>query len=97
MSRHYTESYKRESVHYGLSHPEKSKPEIAKELGIPYGTFKEWFRGINLAEYVSQTAIPKTAKELEQENKKLKRELELKGKEVELLKKFNVYLARMQD
>lgn len=97
MSRNYTESYKRESVHYALSHPEKSRPMMAKELGIPYGTFKCWFQGADLAGYGGQAHGPKTPKELEQENKKLKRELELKQKEIELLKKFNVYLARMQD
>ena len=42
----------------------------------------------------AQSSIPKTPRELEVENRKLKRELALKEKEVELLKKFNVYLAR---
>jgi hypothetical protein len=44
----------------------------------------------------TQSKFPKTPKELEVENRKLKRELELRQKEVELLKKFNVYLARQQ-
>ena len=95
MNKVYTEDFKRESVHYALGHPEKSRLEIAKELGVPYGTFKAWFHSVDTSEFVSiQSTTPKTPRELEVENRKLKSELALKEKEVELLKKFNVYLAR---
>jgi transposase-like protein len=92
----YSSSFKQEAIHYAIAHPNKTRKQVAEELGVAYGTFKQWFRGLNLDALHPQSNEPKTAKQLEQEIRHLKHELDMSRKENEILKKFSVYMAKLQ-
>lgn len=94
MTKTYTEAFKKEAVHYVLSHPEKTCKEICQEIEIPYGTLKAWLRKIDKSDLPRREA--QSPKEWEAEVKRLKREVAVQKTELELLKKFNVYLAKNQ-
>jgi transposase-like protein len=92
----YSSHFKQEAIHYAVNHPDKSRKQVSEDLGIPYGTFKQWLSGLDLSSMRPQGSAPKTSKQLEQEIRHLKRELEMSRKENELLKKFSVYMAKLQ-
>lgn len=92
----YSSTFKQEAIHYVVSHPDKTRKQFAEELSIAYGTFKQWFSGLDLSTITAQSSEPKTTKELEQEIRRLKRELEMSHKKNELLKKFSMYMAKLQ-
>jgi transposase-like protein len=97
MSKRYTDTFKQEAIHYAVSHPEKSPKEIAQEIDVPYRTLGVWLRGVDRNASMRRPSAPnQTIKALEQENKRLAREVSIQKTELELLKKFNVYLAKNQ-
>ena len=97
MATQYTDAFKQETLRYIQDNPQKTKKQIADELGIAHGTLKGWCTVFKERGALTQplSATP-TAKELEQQNKKLKRELAQAHQEIDILKKFGVYLAKLQ-
>lgn len=97
MATQYSDTFKQETLRYIQDNPQKSRKEIAIELGISYGTLKDWCaRARESGVVFKQLSNPPTIKELEQENRRLKRELEMAHKDNEILKKFGVYMAKLQ-
>jgi transposase-like protein len=95
MSKHYSTQIKQETVHYVNTHPERSIKSIATELDISYSALKSWCREARLSADPA-TKIIRTTVELERENKRLNKALMMKEKEIDILKKFSVYLAKLQ-
>ena len=94
----YDETFKQEAIQLALS-GELSYAEVARDLGVNYGTLTNWI-------YATMTAKPpsklpkkggKPAKPdyqaLERQNQAMKKELELRKKEIEILKKAAAYFA----
>lgn len=89
-SKHHTEEFKGEAVEM-VEHSGKSVPEIAEDLGINARTLYHWIashkpndKGI---EGISE-------RDLEAENKRLRRELEITRQERDILKKAMGVFAR---
>jgi len=84
-------------LRYIQDHPQKAKKQIADELGIAHGTLKGWCSTFKESGLLTQPlSNPPTSKELEQQIKKLKKELELAHQDIDILKKFGVYMAKLQ-
>jgi transposase-like protein len=97
MATQYTDTFKQETLRYIQDNPHKTRQQIADELGIAYGTLKGWCSTYKETGVLSQTlSTPPTTKELEQQIKKLKRQLELAHQDIDILKKFGVYMAKLQ-
>jgi transposase-like protein len=97
MATQYSDTFKQDTLRYIQDNPQKSRKDIAAELGISYGTSKDWCARARESDVVfQQMSNPPTLKELEQENRRLKRELEMAHKDNEILKKFGVYMAKLQ-
>ena len=89
----YTEEFKESAVNLCLENSDKSISSIAKDLGLNKGTLSVWVR-----EYKERHNI-KSSKEikeesLEEENKRLKKELALAKQERDILKKATAYFAK---
>jgi transposase len=83
--RYYTREFKVEAVRLS-EHSDKSVAQIARDLGVPERVLYRWRH--ELREQPEQ-AFPSKGhqSELEEENRRLKRELELLKQEREILKK----------
>jgi transposase len=93
----YTQEFKDSAIQLALN-SEKSAMTIADELGMSnktlYGWLREYRKQHNLD--TSSTAISKstTSESLEEENKRLRKELANIKKEREILKKAAAYFAK---
>lgn len=89
----YTQEFKDSAVNLCLENSDRSISSIAKDLGVNKGTLSVWVR-----EYKNLNNI-KSSKELkqetlEEENKRLKKELALAKQERDILKKATAYFAK---
>jgi transposase len=92
--RSYTRDFKLEAVRLSES-SEKTVAQIARDLGIPERVLYRWRRELRERREPPERAFPGTGhqSELEEENRRLKRELELLRQEREILKTFHVALG----
>lgn len=98
----YDESFKTEAVSLALS-GELSYAEVARDLGINYGTLTNWIYSAMNEPKPPQAKINKSGKPskpdyqaLERQLKAAHKELELRKKEIEILKKAAAYFASMK-
>lgn len=97
MATQYTDAFKQETLRYMQDNPQKTRKQISDELGIAHGTLKGWCASFKESGLLNQPlSSPPTAKELEQQIKRLKRELEQAHQDIDILKKFGVYMAKQQ-
>ena len=93
-SRRYTDEFKIEAVKLGLS---VGMCEASRRLGIPDSSLFNWVRRERAGELSGSRAVPGTprsAKELEAEVDRLRRELAAAKVDNEILKKAAAYFAR---
>jgi len=88
-SKHHTEEFKTEAVELAASSG-KSMPEIAEGLGINPRTLYQWIASHKPKGESSALG----EKDLEAENKRLRRELEMMRQERDILKKAMGVFAR---
>ena len=85
----YSEEFKREAVRLAASGA-RPLAQIASELGIHLQTLRLWRqRAHELAE-----PKPRTVPSLEEENRRLRRELDVLREEREILKKATAFFAK---
>jgi len=93
-SRRYTNEFKVEAVKLGLS---VGVSEASRRLGIPDSSLFNWIkldRAGKLGTANAVTATPRSAKELEAEVDRLRRELASAKVDNEILKKAAAYFAK---
>ena len=90
----YSEEFKREAVRL-TEEDDRTVSEIAESLGIHKNLLHKWRRHY-LGKSTELDARPRHDS-LEEENKRLRRELEEARKDLEILKKAAAYFAREQD
>lgn len=93
-SRRYTNEFKIEGVRLGKS---VGCTEASRRLGIPESSLFNWMkldRVGKLGSSTGVTATPRSAKELEAENDRLRRELASAKVDNEILKKAAAYFAK---
>ena len=96
----YDESFKSEAVKLALS-GELSYAEIARDLGVNYGTLTNWIYATmsnTKPDKTSNTAKPSKQdyQALERQNRALLKELDIRKKEIEFLKKASAYFASLK-
>lgn len=92
MGKHYTEEFRREAVR--LVHESKSSvAQVARDLGVNAWTLKDW---IKIYRESARESEPRRAETLEEENRRLRRELSIVKQEREILKKATAYFAKEQ-
>ncbi|WP_374668631.1 transposase [Acinetobacter sp.] len=98
----YDESFKSEAVSLALS-GELSYAEVARDLGINYGTLTKWIYSVMNEPKPPQAKMKKSGKPskpdyqaLERQLKAAHKELELRKKEIDVLKKAAAYFASMK-
>ncbi len=89
-NKHHTEEFKAEAIEM-VERSGKGVPEIAEDLGINARTLYHW-----IASHTPQkgTSSPLGERDLEAENKRLRRELEIAKQERDILKKAMGVFAR---
>ena len=93
-SRRYTNEFKIEAVRLGKS---VGNSEASRRLGIPESSLFNWVklgRAGKLGSTTSITATPRSAKELEAEVDRLRRELASAKVDNDILKKAAAYFAK---
>ncbi|SRR5258706_15272911 len=93
----YTRDFKLEAVRLSESN-EKTVAQIARDLGIPERVLYRWRRELRELRERPEQAFPGKGhqSELEEENRRLRRELELLKQEREILKKAVAIFSRGQ-
>jgi transposase len=92
MSRQYTDEFREEAV--GLVLESKSSiTEVARDLGVSAWTLRGW---VNKYRQRSRLGQPRRAETVEEENRRLKRELAMLRQERDILKKAAAYFAKEQ-
>jgi len=86
----YSEEFKDSAMQLALN-SEQSVSQVARDLGISIGTLHNWLYKRRLKE--SEEQIPKTKESLDDDNKRLRKELALVKEEREILKKATAYFA----
>ena len=88
----YSEEFKDSAMQLALN-SEQSVSQVARDLGISIGTLHNWLYKRRLRE--SEEQIPKTKESLEDENKRLRKELARVKEEREILKKATAYFSNV--
>ena len=88
----YTQEFKDSTIKFCIDNSDKSVSSIAKDLGLNKGTLALWVK-----EYKAKNnLLPKNEiknETLEEENKRLRKELSILKQEKEILKKAAAYAA----
>ena len=95
----YDETFKTEAVSLALS-GELSYAEVARDLGINYTTLCNWITQ-TMKNPKSPTSTAKAPNKqdyqaLERQNRALQKELDLRKREIEFLKKASAYFASLK-
>ena len=90
-SKTYSIEFKREAVKMCQSRPVM---EVAEALGVGKATLYKWERELEDRNEPETSSGTLSRKELEAENKRLKREIENLREEAEILKKASAYFAK---
>lgn len=89
----YTKEFKESTIKFCIDNSDKSISSIAKDLGLNKGTLSLWVKEYKeLHNIKSSSEIKKET--LEEENKRLRKELALVKQEREILKKAAAYFAK---
>jgi len=92
MSRQYRDEFREEAV--GLVLESKSSiSQVARDLGVSVWTLRGWVKKYREK---SRLAQPRSAETVEEENRRLKRELSVLRQERDILKKAAAYFAKEQ-
>ncbi len=86
----YSEEFKESAMQLALN-SDQSVSQVARELGISIGTLHNWLYKRRLKE--SEEQVPKVKESLEDENKRLRKELARVKEEREILKKATAYFS----
>jgi len=86
----FSEEFKESAMQLALN-SDQSVSQVARELGISIGTLHNWLYKRRLKE--SEEQVPKVKESLEDENKRLRKELALVKEEREILKKATAYFS----
>ena len=92
MTSRYSKEFRDEAVRLVLE-SETSAAQVARDLGVNLWTLRDWLRAQRKRDAGSSPARPET---LEEENRRLKRELAVLKQEREILKKAAAYFAKEQ-
>lgn len=95
----YDKTFKSEAVKLALS-GELSYAQVARDLGVNYATLCTWIRQTmdNPESLEAKDKIPtkKDYQTLERQNRALQKELDIRKKEIEFLKKASAYFASLK-
>ncbi len=95
----YSDSFKAEAVKLVLS-GELTYAEVARDLGVNYKTLCLWIRKTMSTSKSSESADKNHSKQdyqaLERQNRDLQKELDLRKREIEFLKKASAYFASLK-
>lgn len=93
--RKYTEEFKQEAVKLALKSPSTS--HAARQLGVPFVTLCGWVKRFK-DHHASSVHAPNgdTLSAIMEENRRLRKELEIACEEKEILKKAATYFAKHQ-
>ena len=86
----FSEEFKESAMQLALN-SDQSVSQAARELGISIGTLHNWLYKRRLKE--SEEQVPKVKESLEDENKRLRKELARVKEEREILKKATAYFS----
>ncbi len=92
MSRQYTDEFREESVRLALDNS-SSVAQVARDLGVSVWTLRGWVRKYRQK---SRAGEPRRVETVEEENRRLKRELCVLRQERDILKKAAAYFAKEQ-
>lgn len=92
MGMHYTDEFREDSVRLVLE-SKKSVRQVAEDLGVNTWTLRGWVK--DHREHC-RADEPKKPETLEEENRRLKRELAVVKQEREILKKATAFFAKEQ-
>jgi len=92
IMKQYSEEFRAEAVKLALE-GESSVAQVARDLGMSAWTLREWMKKHREKSRSEEPAKPET---IEQENRRLKRELAVLRQEREILKKAAAYFAKEQ-
>jgi transposase len=99
ITNRYDESFKSEAVSLALS-GELSYAEVARDLGINYGTLTNWIyetmKNPKAAPTKGQSPSRQDYQTLERQLKAAHKELDLRKREIEFLKKASAYFASLK-
>jgi len=95
----YEESYKEEVINLVLS-SDLSYKERARDLGLNYSTLKTWIsQSMKKPKSETKEGAPlsrQAYQALERQNRALQKELDLRKREIEFLKKASAYFASLK-
>lgn len=86
----FSEEFRESAMQLALN-SEQSVSQVARDLGISIGTLHNWLYKRRLKENEEQ--VPKVKESLEDENKRLRKELARVKEEREILKKATAYFS----
>ena len=96
---HYDETFKTEAVSLAIS-GELSYAEVARDLGVNYKTLSNWITQTMKHSKPSANTGKAPSKQdyqaLERQNRALQKELDLRKREIEFLKKASAYFASLK-
>ena len=92
MSKQYTDEFREESVRLALE-TRSSIAQVARDLGVSVWTLRGWVRKYREK---SRAGEVRRAETVEEENRRLKRELCILRQERDILKKAAAYFAKEQ-
>ncbi len=88
----FSEEFRESAMQLALN-SDQSVSQVARDLGISIGTLHNWLYKRRLKESEEQT--PKVKESLEDENKRLRKELARVKEEREILKKATAYFSNV--
>ena len=89
----YTQEFKESTIKFCIDNTDKSIASIAKDLGLNKGTLSLWVNEYKVKHNLKPLNEVKN-ESLEEENKRLRKELALVKQEREILKKAAAYFAK---
>ena len=89
---HYSDEFREEAVQLVLD-SKSSVMQISKDIGVNIWTLREW---VKKHREKSRAISPGKGETLEEENRRLKREINILRQERDLLKKAAAYFAKEQ-
>ena len=92
MTKHYTKEFREEAVRLALE-GKTSRTQIARDLGVSVWTLREWVRK---HEEKSGEERPPKVETFEEENRRLRRDVDRLKMERDILKKAAAYFAKEQ-
>ncbi|MDK2091504.1 transposase [Aliarcobacter butzleri] len=89
----YTQEFKDSTIKFCIDNSDKSISSIVKDLGLNKGTLSLWVNEYKIKNNLKPSSEVKN-ETLEEENKRLRKELVILKQEKEILKKAAAYFAK---